>query len=43
MVTGVEKRSRVQPIQGNEKYLASIKYKSLEELLSNCHNPKTNM
>jgi hypothetical protein len=39
MVTGAEKRTRVQPLEGTEKSPESIKYKTLEELMSDCSNP----
>lgn len=39
MVTGAEKRTCVQPLEGTEKSAASIKYKNLEELISDCCNP----
>jgi hypothetical protein len=39
MVTGAEKRTCVQPLKETEKSAAGIKYKNLEELISDCCNP----
>jgi hypothetical protein len=39
IVNGAEKRTRVQPLEGNEKSPTSIKNKTLEELMSDCSNP----
>ena len=43
IVTGAEKRTRVQPLEGTEKSPASIKYKTLEELMSDCSNPSNKL
>jgi hypothetical protein len=43
IVTGAEKRTRVQTLEGTEKSPASIKYETLEEMMSDCSNPSNNV